>query len=155
MIRTYANTKAELNIAEERLQLLMNRKEELFTKFFPITSRQSDTFSHTNKRSEPMIDYLAELEKVNPVTNKSLNQEITDARNQADTLRYYLKRMEYNLEHTTGIENELFSLIVVKGVRKTKAVEIIAEKYRKEPITIWKYYYPKIKEEISKCIVNV
>lgn len=56
MIRTYANTKAELNIAEERLHLLMDRKDELYTKFFPITARQSDAPSHTNRRWTSYIE---------------------------------------------------------------------------------------------------
>jgi hypothetical protein len=155
MIRTYANTKAELNIADERLNLLMLRKEELYTKFFPLSARMGETTAHTNKLTDAMAGYVAELTKINPVTNMSLDQEITDARNKRNTLSYYLKRMEYNLETTTGIENELFYKIVVKGYNPTKAVEIIAEKYKREPITIWKYHYPKIKKEISKCIVNV
>ena len=155
MIRTYANTKAELNIAEDRLHLLMDKKEELFTKYFPITTRMGDSFEHTNKQIDPMAAYVAELTKVNPTTDMSLDDEITEARNQVGILKYYVKRMEYNLENTTGIENELFKLIVVKGFKMTKAVELVAEKYKKEPVTIWKYYYPKIKKEISKCIVNV
>lgn len=155
MIRTYANTKAELNIAEDRLNILMDRKKEIYTRFFPITTRQSDTFSHTNKRNDPMADYLIELEKINPVTGKSLDEEITLARNEVDKLKYYIRRMEYNLEHTTGIENELFTWIAIKGYRPTRAVEFVAEKYKKEPVTIWKHHYSKIKEEISKCIVKV
>ena len=155
MIRTYANTRAELNIAEERLHLLMDRKDELYTRYFPITARQSDAPSHTNKRNDPMADYIAELEKVNPVTGKSLDDEITEARNNVGRLQYYINRMEYNLEHTTGIENELFSWIVIKGYNPTRAVEFVADKYKKEPGTIWKYHYSKIREEISKCIVKV
>lgn len=155
MIRTYANTKAELNIAEERLHLLMDRKDELYTQFFPLTARQNDTGTHTNKRSDPMADYVAELEKINPITGKSLDAEITEARNNVGQLKYYLKRMEYNLEHTTGIENELFSWIVIRGYNPTRAVEFVAEKYKKDTSTIWKHHYPKIKQEILKCLVNV
>jgi hypothetical protein len=155
MIRTYANTKAELNIAEERLNLLMSRKEELYVKFFPLSAKISDAPAHTNKLTDAMAGYVAELTKVNPVTKMSLDSEITEARNNRDKLEYYLKRMEINLKSTTGIENELFYKIVVEGYRPTKAVNNLAEKYNKEPETIWKYYYPKIKKEISKCIVNV
>ena len=155
MIRTYANTKAELNIAENRLHLLMDRKEEIYSKFFSITAKISDTFSHSNNQYDPMAAYVAELTKINPVTGVSLDQEIEDARNNVGKLKYYLKSMELNLQQTTGIENELFVLVAVKGYRPTRAVEIIAEKYKKEPITIWKYNYKKIKKEISKCIVNV
>jgi len=155
MIRTYANTKAELNIAEERLNILMSRKEELYVKFFPLSAKISDAPAHTNKLTDAMAGYVAELTKVNPVTKMSLDSEITEARNNRDKLEYYLKRMEINLKSTTGIENELFYKIVVEGYRPTKAVNNIAEKYNKEPETIWKYYYPKIKKEILKCIVNV
>lgn len=155
MIRTYANTKAELSIAEDRLHLLMERKDEIYTKFFPITSKQSEFSAHTNKRSDPMADYIAELQRINPVSGKSLDAEIEEARNEVGRLQYYIKRMEYVLENTTGIENELFTWIAIKGYRPTRAVEFVAEKYKKEPVTIWKHHYPKIKEEISKCIVNV
>lgn len=155
MIRTYANTKAELNIAEERLHLLMDRKDELYTRFFPLTARQNDSGVHSNKRSDPMADYIAELEKINPITGKSLDDEITEVRNEVGKLQYYIKRMEYVLEHTTGIENELFTWVAVKGYSPTRAAEFVAEKYKKDLSTIWKYHYPKIKEEISKCLVNV
>jgi len=155
MIRTYANTKAELNIAEERLHLLMDRKDELYTKYFPITSRLSETAVHSNKINDSMASYVAELTKINSVTGMSLDQEIEEARNKVGKLNYYLTRMKMNLEQTTGIENELFTWIIVKGYKPTRAVEFVAEKYKKEPGTIWKYHYPKIKKEILKCIVNV
>ena len=149
MIRTYANTKAELNIKEERLHLLLQRKEVIYERFFPTTARYSDSPSHTNKLNDSMANYLAELEKINPITGKSIDQEIEEARNDVNVLQYYLKRMEISLEQLTGIENELFTWIVVKGYRPTRAVEFVAEKYKKDTSTIWKNYYPKIKEEIS------
>lgn len=154
MIRTYANTKAEYKIYEDRLALLMHEKEKIFTKFFPISAQISDNPSHTNLNVDKMAEYMAELTRVRD-NGKSLDQEITDVRNELQLREYYLKRMELVLESTTGIENELFYLIAVKGYRPTRAVEFVAEKYKKEPITIWKYNYSKIKDEISKCIVNV
>lgn len=155
MIRTYANTKAELNIAQLRLNELMTEKEVLYTKYFPLTSKTEEMSAHTNKRSDPMADYIAELTKINPITGTSLDQEIEEQQNKVGRLKYCINLMDYNLEHTTGIENELFKLIVVKGRNKTKAVEIIAEKYNMHDDTIWKYHYPKIKKEIDKCLVNV
>lgn len=154
MIRTYVNTKAELNIAQLRLELLMRKKEELYTKYFPLSSKYDTVSAHTNKRSDPMAEYISELTKINPTTGMSLEQEIENERNNVNTLKYYINLMDYNLERTTGIENELFKLIVVKGRTKTKAVEIVSEKYEKEPRTIWQYYYPKIKKEIDKCTIK-
>lgn len=155
MIRTYANTKAELNIAKSRLELLMKQKEELYTKYFPLTARLEEASAHTNKRSDPMTDYMAELTKINKITGMSLDQEIEEQRNKVQILEYYIRLMEYNLENTTGIENELFKLIVIKGINKSKAVKKIAEKHDMHDDTIWKYHYPKIKKEIDKCLVNV
>lgn len=155
MIRTYANTKAELNIAQLRLNELMTEKEVLYTKYFPLTSKTEEMSAHTNKRSDPMADYIAELTKVNPITGISLDQEIEEQQNKVGRLKYCINLMDYNLEYTTGIENDLFRLIVVKGKNKTKAVRIVAEKYNMHDDTIWKYHYQKIKKEIDKCLVNV
>ena len=75
-ITNYTNTQAELLIAKDRLNLLMERKEKIYTKFFPIVARMSDTPSHTNKKSDPMADYVYEITKPNPITGISLDQEI-------------------------------------------------------------------------------
>lgn len=155
MIRTYANTKAELNIAQLRLNELMTEKEVLFARYFPITSKFSEVSAHSNNRRDNMADFLAELTKINKITGMSLEDEIDEQRNRVGRLEYYIRMMDYTLKNTTGIENELFRLIVVEGRRKTRAVELVAEKYNREPVTIWKYHYPKISKEIDKCIVNV
>ena len=147
MIITYAITKAELHVAEERLHLLMARKEELYTRFFPLASRMGDTTGHTNKRSDPMAAYVSELEKINPVTNMSLDDELENCQNEIRTLQYYLKRMEYIIKESKGIKNELFCLVIMDGVRPVKAVKQIADKYSIEEDSVWKRHYPK--EEIS------
>ncbi len=154
MIRTYANTKAELNIAQLRLNERMTEKEVIYSRYFPMTADPSKESSHTNKRSDPMADYVAEITKINPVTGMSLEDEIDEQRNRVGRLEYYLRMMDHNLKNTTGIENDLFRLIVVEGRKKTKAVELVAEKYNKEPRTIWEYNYPKIKNEIEKCSIK-
>ena len=152
MIRTYANTKAELNVARIRLNELMTEKEVLYTKYFPMSSKTEEVSGHTNKRTDSFADYMAELTKVNKITGMSLDDEIQEQRNKVDRLDYCIRLMEYNLNNTTGIENEIFKMIVLDGYNPTKAVDKIAEKYKKEPRTIWEYHYKKIKNEIEKCI---
>lgn len=154
MIRTYSNTKAELNVARIRLNELMTEKEVLYTKYFPMSSKTEEVSGHTNKRTDSFADYMAELTKVNKITGMSLDDEIQEQRNKVDRLDYCIRLMDHNLKTTSGIENELFTLIVVDGYKPTKAVEKIAEKYRKEPRTIWEYNYSKIKKEIDKCIIK-
>lgn len=150
MIRTYANTKAEYNVAKARLECLMNEKEELYVKFFPINVRLTEASSHTNKRTDPMADYLNELTKINPITGMSLEDEITEARNKVGILKYYVRLMEESLKSTTGIENELFFRIVIKGYKTNRTIEVVAEKFNKDVRTIWRYY-DNIKDLIKKC----
>lgn len=155
MIRTYANTKAELNIAQLRLNELMTEKEVIYSRYFPMTADPSKESSHTNNHSDPMGDYVAEITRIREETGMSLEGEIEYQKKRVDDLRHCINLMDDYLRVTTGIENELFRLIVVDGRKKTKAVELVAEKYNREPVTIWKYHYPKISKEIDKCIVNV
>jgi hypothetical protein len=150
MIRTVANTKAELNVVKARLELLMSRKEEIYTKYFPITSKFKEVSAHTNKLTDAMASYISEITAINPSTGMSLEQEIEEQRNKKGELEYFLNLMEQELMNTTGIENELFRKIAVEGHNPTKAVRKIAEKYNKEEQTIWKYYYSKIKEAVEK-----
>lgn len=154
-ITNYANTQAELEIARNRLNVLMERKEQIYTKFFPLTAKMSDAPSHTNKKTDPMADYVHEITKPNPITGISLEEEIEAARNDVGRLTYWINGMKKAFNTLTGIENDLFRMIVINGYNKTKAVNKVAEKYGKEPRTIWKFYYPKIKEEIYKSTVNV
>ena len=56
MIRTYANTKAELNVARIRLNELMTEKEVLYTKYFPMSSKTEEVSGHTNKKTDSFAD---------------------------------------------------------------------------------------------------
>lgn len=150
MIKTYANTKAELNVAKTRLDLLMSRKEEIYTRYFPITAKFKDTPAHTNKQADAMAEYVAEITRINQITGMSLEDEIEEQRNKVNELKHYIDLIEQEMLKTTGIENELFKKIVIEGYKPTKAVIKIAEKYNKEEQTIWKYYYSKIKEAVEK-----
>lgn len=152
-IRTYTNTKCELEMAKSRLGLLMDRKEQLYCKYFPITARiKDDVISGGDKNNDKMDRYLSELYDVDIGTGNSLAAEIDYQRTVVDKLTTCLNEMAATLERMTGIEYELYYEIVVKRRRITKAVEYIAEKYDKDTQTIWKYHYPKIKKDVKKLI---
>lgn len=53
------------------------------------------------------------------------------------------------LSDLDGIEYELFYEIVINGLNVSKAVEKIAEQNEKDISTIWKNYYPKVKNYIK------
>lgn len=153
VLKTLVNTQYELNIAKTRLDYLLGKKEEIYTKYFPITSKIKDVpVQSSTKDNDKMALYLAELNDVNEITGKSLEQEIEEQRNEVNLLRYYINLMNNNLENLTGIEYEIYKNVVVKGFSITKSVEKVAEKYNKEPSTIWHVNYPRIKKELKKII---
>ena len=71
VLKTLVNTQYELNIAKTRLDYLLGKKEEIYTKYFPITSKIKDVpvQSSGNKGNDKMALYLAELNDVNEIKN--------------------------------------------------------------------------------------
>lgn len=150
-IRTYTDTRCELEMAKTRLSLLMDRKERLYCKYFPLTSQLNDVMvdggEHNN---DNMADYIHELNEVDIGTGKSLSEEIKYQQNNIDKLQSYINSMNDSLSKMKGIEYQLYYEIVVKGVNVTKAVENIADKNNKDTSVIWKKYYKKIKKDVNK-----
>ena len=150
-IHSYTDTKCELEMAKTRLSLLMDRKEKLYCKYFPLTPKLKEVMvdggEHNNDK---MADYLHELHEIDIGTGKSLADEITYQQQNVDKLQGYLKNMTDSLAKMTGLEYKLYYEIVVKGVNVSKAVDNIAELSGKETRTIWKNYYNKIKKDVKK-----
>lgn len=160
-IRTYTNTKCELEMAKARLGLLMDRKEQLYCKYFPMTQKiKDDVVSGGQRNNDKMADYVHELHEVDIGTGRSLADEIEYQMEGVEKLQQYLTIMEDTLSKMKGIEYALYYEIVVKGIRVSRAVSAIAERYNRDDQTIWKYHYSKIKKEIktlkkySECTVN-
>ena len=150
IIRTYTNTKCELEMAKTRLNLLMDRKEKLYCKYFPITSRPKEiVVDGGEKDNDKMALYLHELYLIDVGTGMSLAGEIDDQQETVNNLQNYITNMESTLSKMSGIEYDLYYEIVVNGTSITKAVERIAEKYDRDNQTIWKNHYRKIKKDIK------
>lgn len=153
-IHTYTDTKCELEMAKTRLNLLMDKKEKLYCKYFPLTHKLKEAMvdgvdggEHNNDK---MADYLHELHEIDIGTGKSLAEEITYQQQNVDRLQGYLNNMTDTLAKMTGLEYKLYYEIVVKGVNISKAVDNIAEFSGKDTRTIWKNYYNKIKKDVKK-----
>lgn len=161
-IRTYTNTKCELEMAKTRLSLLLDKKEELYAKYFPLTQKlKDDVIKGGKKDNDKMAQYVHELNEVDYGTGRSLAQEIEYQRGVVDRLKRYINDMDETLSKMKGIEYSLYYEIVVNGVNTSRAVSNIAERYNKDDQTIWKYHYKKIKQNIenlkkySESTVNV
>lgn len=150
-IRTYTNTKCELEIAKTRLSLLMDKKEDLYCKYFPLTAKiKEDVVSSSRPNNDKMADYVHELYDVDIGTGKSLADEIEYQRAVVDKIQRYINIMDETLSKMTGIEYALYYEIVVNGVRISRAVNNVAERYNKDDHTVWKYHYSKIKKDVKK-----
>nr|DAS26839.1 MAG TPA: hypothetical protein [Caudoviricetes sp.] len=150
-IRNFTDTKCELEVAKTRLNFLMDKKERLYCKYFPITPTLKKVMvDGGEKNNDKMADYLHELHEIDLGTGKSLAEEITYQQQNIDKLQGYLNNMSDSLSKMTGIEYKLYYEIVVKGVNISKAVGNIANETGKDTSTIWKNYYSKIKKDIKK-----
>lgn len=63
---------------------------------------------------------------------------------------FLLDKMEENLKSLVGIDRDLLYEILIKGINVTRAVDNIAFRYDMDPSTIWKNYYPKVKEKLKE-----
>lgn len=94
--------------------------------------------------------YLEAMERVDPATGLALDDEIELLTSQRRKLSQTLKAIEANLRKMEGIEFELFRRIVVDGMKRSEAVREVAERSYLSEQTVWRYYYPKIKEELER-----
>lgn len=150
-IQGYTNTKCELEMAKTRLSLLMDKKEKLYCKYFPITPQlKQDVVDGGEKNKDKMAEYLHELHEIDVGTGMSLAEEITYQQQIVDKLQGYLNIMSDSLSKMTGIEYQLFYEIAYKGINVTKAVENIANKNDIDTRSIWRNSYKKIKKYVKK-----
>lgn len=151
VIKTYADTKCELEVAKTRLNLLSDRKEQLYCKYFPITKGIKEEIISGGKRdNDKMAMYVYELNEVDIGTGRSLAQEIEHQKRLIENITRHLQNMSDTLGKMTGIEYALFYEIVYKGVNITQAVRNISQHYDKDERTVWKYHYNKIKNDVKK-----
>lgn len=83
-----------------------------------------------------------------------LRQTKENLNDYASQLTEIIKTMDQKLRELNGIEYTLYYEIVVRGKNVTKAVDYVALKYDKDVSTIWKSYYPKVREIIKEIKKN-
>ena len=150
-IQNYTDTQCELDIAKTRLNLLMDRKEKLYCKYFPITPQlKQDVVDGGDKTKDKMADYLHDLYDIDIGTGKSLAAEIEYQQEHVDKLENYLDTMNENLKKMTGIEYQLFYEIINSGNSITQSVRAIADRNNIDIRNVWRNHYKKIKKYVKK-----
>ena len=155
-IRTYTDTKCELEMAKTRLTKLMDDKERLYYKHFPLTPKlKQDVVDGGERNNDKMADYVHELHEVDLGTGRSLADEIVYQQENVNKIQNYINSMDGILKKMIGIEYQLFYEIACKGVPITKAVELIAERNELDTRTVWRNHYKKIKKYVKKLTMTV
>lgn len=150
-IQTYTDTKCELEMAKTRLNQLMDKKEKLYCKYFPLTpTLKEDIVDGGEKNRDKMADYVHELHEIDLGTGKSLAEEITYQQENVNKIQTYVNNMNDILSKMVGVEYQLFYEIACKGVSVTKAVDVIAERNNIDTSTVWRTHYKPIKKYVKK-----
>lgn len=151
-LHNYTNTICSLKIAESRLNLLLDEKSKIYTKYFPISPNIEKERVQGGEMSadKKMVAYLTEILEKDYGTGKSLEEEIKEQQEQVKKYQESIKIMTDTLKMMNGIEYNLYYEIVINGNSISKAIKLIAEKYNLEEQTVWKNYYRKIKKDIKK-----
>ena len=150
-LRNYTNTRKELQLAEKRLELLHNRKEELYNRLvMPKGWQLSDGGGVSIREAESNTEkYVLACNTPSEATGMSLNEEIAHVEQEVYMLRRMCGMMEDTLEQLTGIEATLYSLIIIAGKSPTVAVREVADMQYMTEDNIWHTYYKKIKPFID------
>lgn len=152
-IRTYNDTMCELKMAKRRLKLLQARRNELWFKYFPITTKPKEIMVDGGKRdNDKTADYLYELHEIDIGIGMSLADEIKRLESNIKKLKECLTYMTKTLSSMQGIEYQLYYEIVYNNRSISKAVDIVARKNNKDTQTIWKNYYRKIKKYVKNTV---
>lgn len=153
-IQNYTNTRCDYEVAKSRLNLLYIRKNKMFYKYFPVTAKIKEQMvdGHGEENNSNMMDFLHEFNEVDIGTGLSLCDEIKYQEENIQSLVKTLDNMQEQLSKMIGIEYQLYYEIVINGTNISKAIDLIAIKYNKDPQTIWKNYYRKIKKYVKKVI---
>lgn len=151
-LQNYTDTKCELEIAKNRLRWLLDKKEELYSKYFKVTSKIKEVSVSSHADNDNMARYVHELHEIDIGTGKSLGEEIDKQQKLVVELEKYINAMNETLGKMSGIEYQLFYEIVFKGVSISKAVDKISTINNKDSQTIWKNHYRKIKKYVYKIL---
>ena len=150
-IRNYTDTKCELEMSKTRLNLLIDKKISIYSKYFPLSTNLKEIIvDGKEEKKDPMAEYVHEINEIDIGTGMSLVEEIIYQQTNINKFQHYLDIMNDILSKMSGIEYQLFYEIVYNGTPITKAVENIALDNDKDTSTIWKNYYNRIKKDVKK-----
>lgn len=81
---------------------------------------------------------------------EKLNLEMANLTEIIEIQKRIITQIKKDLSELKGIEYSLYSKIVVYGFNVSKAIDQVSVEEEKDVSTLWKNYYPKIKDRLKK-----
>lgn len=108
-MKNYYDTRKELEIAKYRLSSLEEKKELLYVNILGGTSKQSEIKVNKLSVDDKMSEYL--------IKTYELDRKIESVKNEVGLLEYTLKKMELAMREMKEIENKIFVMRFIDGLR--------------------------------------
>lgn len=80
---------------------------------------------------------------------KDISEELNNLIDVVDIQNKIIIKIKKDLSELKGIEYNLYSKIIIEGLNVSKAIEKVSIEEEKDISTIWKNYYPKIKNRLK------
>lgn len=148
-ISSYHNTLNELAIVRARCDYLINRKDALFTHYCLPKSFKAGEGGGGNNPQDNVRKYVIAITTPDEKTGMSIDEEIEYLQKQMTDLHKTLAKMAQSMLELDGIELQLYTEIIINGLKQSKAISKVARANYLTESAIYKTYLPKVREEIN------
>lgn len=99
-----------------------------------------------------MLNYIKTEKEIEilKLRKEDLKEEMAVIDKLLEQKKYSLKQMDYLLKEYPEVENKLLYQILVKNLNPTQAIRRVSYEVDKDESTLWKNYYPKVKESLKE-----
>lgn len=163
IMQCYYELKTECEIAQKKLEMLQEKRLELWVRYCGVKSvpTDKDFIQHSGSNDSKVIAFLHAYEVEKKENGYSLAEEIAITTAEIKRLKKTMKATAQafeNLRIKTKFGNKknkviyaLFERIVINGEPTTQAVEAVADEFEyADTSTIWRLYYPEVKKYLSQ-----
>lgn len=163
IMQCYYDLKIECEIAQKKLEMLQDKRLELWVRFCGVKSvpTDKDFIQQSGSNDSKVIAFLHAYEVEKKENGYSLAEEIAITSAEIKRLKKTMKATAQafeNLRIKTKFGNKknkviyaLFERIVINGESPTQVVEAVAEEFGyADTSTIWRLYYPEVKKYLKQ-----
>lgn len=152
ILTNYINTVNALKVAEARYESLKLRREALEQRYCGVHAIRYDGDGTKNQPSnrDNILEYVIAITTPQTSTGMSIDDELGELADEIAELTDTVRKMQYYIKNLQGIEYELYTAMMIDGMRPAEAVQMVAENNYMSEANIWKTYYPQVRSVMKK-----